>query len=104
MTDDQKKAIKNHIRVLEEKTLGKPGVEAPNGEQMEAICAAVEALQDWQRSTRLSFHRHIAVLTYHISHPTAGLFKDKNTVDALTAGIQALKRKVERKMEVYPIG
>lgn len=104
MTDDQKKTIKNHIRVLEEKTLGKPGIDAPNDEQMKAICAAVEALQAWQNETRLSFRRHIAVLSYHISHPTAGLFKDKNTVDALTAGIQALKRQVERKMEVYPVG
>lgn len=104
MTNEQKRLIKQHIRTLEEKTLGKPGVDAPNDEQLNAIAAAVEALQDWQSSTRLSFRRHIAVLAYHISHPSAGLYKDKNTVDALTAGVQALKRQVEKKMEVYPLG
>lgn len=104
MTNEQKRIIKQHIRVLEEKTIGKPGYTAPTAEQLAAITAAVLAMEEHQESTRLSFRRHIAVLTYHITHPSAYLFNDPNTVDALTAGVQALKRQVERKMEVYHYG
>lgn len=86
---------KRSIRLITERMIGKPYVcVEPDKDELEAIKNATNALEEWQAECpALDFCRHIAVLNYHVLQPRAILFKDRYTMAALRAGVQALEHK-----------
>lgn len=92
MTKEERMVYNKAINVIDYKLLGKQGyVGEPTKEQLEAIILAVKSMELRMKETQLPLSRQIAVLKYHIKNPTALLFKDHNTLDALEAGIMAMK-------------
>lgn len=92
MTRDDRLKYNRAINVIDYKILGRPTIQTvPTIEQLEVIPVAVDAMERQMKETGQSLHRHIAVLQYHVAHPTAVLFKDRFTMDAFTAGILAMK-------------
>lgn len=87
------------IRTIVDRMLGRPFVCAvPSAEDLHSITDAINALQEWQyECPKLDFCRHIAVLNYHILQPAAILFKDRYTMAALRAGVQALEHKLGKR-------
>lgn len=104
MTKDERLKYYKAINVIDHKLLGKPGfVMEPTRDQLEAIILAVKSMETRMQETGNPLSKHIAVLQYHIKNPTALLFKDRNTLDALTAGILAMKWMMKDDMyEVQP--
>lgn len=92
MTKEERMVYKKAIHVIDWKLLGKQGyVGEPTKEQIEAISLAVRSMETRMNETGNPLGKHIAVLKYHVKNPTALLFKDRNTLDALEAGIMAMK-------------
>ena len=92
MTKEERMEYKKAINVIDFKMLGKQGyVGEPTKEQLEAISLAVRSMEERMNTTGNPLSRHIAVLKYHIKNPTALLFKDRNTMEALEKGIMAMK-------------
>ena len=91
MTRDERMKYVRAINVIDYKILNRAFESIPTIEQMEAIPVAVDALERRKRATGMPLGQHIAVLGYHVSHPSAVLFRDKYTTDALTAGILAIR-------------
>ena len=92
MTRDERLKYNNAMNVLDYKIIGRPHVVAePNAEQLQAMQMAIDVMEKQMMETGKPMHKHISVLGYHLAHPTALLFKDRYTVDALTAGILAIK-------------
>ena len=92
MTREERMEYRKAINVIDYKMLGKP--HTPNelsSEQVEAIILAVRSMEEQMKATDKPLRKHIAVLSYHIKNPTAILFKDNITMDALEAGILAMK-------------
>lgn len=87
------------IRTIVDGMLGRPYVcVEPTAEDLHSITDAINAMQEWQyESPKLDFCRHIAVLNYHILQPRAILFKDRYTMAALRAGVQALEHKLGKR-------
>lgn len=92
MTRDDRLKYNRAINVIDYKILGRPTIQTvPTIEQLEVIPIAVDAMVRQMQETRKPLHRHIAVLQYHIAHPTAILFKDRYTMDAFKESILAMK-------------
>lgn len=92
MTREERIVYSKAINVIDYKLLGKPHiVAAPTTEQLEAIILAVRSMETRMKETEFPLGKQIAVLSYHIKNPTALLFKDHNTLDALEAGIISMK-------------
>lgn len=92
MTRDERLAYNKAITCIEYKLIGRRDKQdPPTMEQYQALQVAMDALIRMQQSTGKSQQRHIGLLQYHIKEPTAILFKDRYTMDALTAGIHAIK-------------
>ena len=92
MTREERIAYRKAINVIDYKLLGKP--HAPSElttEQLEALMLAVRSMEEQMKATEKPLRRDIAVLSYHVKNPTAMLFKDNITMDALEAGILAMK-------------
>lgn len=80
------------IHVIGYKVIGRPHViTEPSMEILRAMGLAVHALEKQEKAMERNFSRHIAVLNYHLANPAAMLFKDRYTIDAMTAGINAIK-------------
>lgn len=80
------------IHVIDYKIIGRPHIiMEPSIEQYRSMQLAVHALEVQAKTMERDFSRHIAILNYHISQPTALLFKDRYTIDAMVAGINAIK-------------
>ena len=93
MTQDERIMYNKAINTIDFKIIGRPNViMEPTIEQLRAVQLAVHALEVQAHETERDFSRHIAVLNYHLSQPTAILFKDRITIDAMVAGIVAIKR------------
>ena len=91
MTRDERMQYRKAMNVIDYKIIGKKDAVIPNVEQMEAIIQAVRAMQYRMDEKGLPLRKHIAVLQYHINQPTATLFKDRITLEALEHGIMAMK-------------
>lgn len=92
MTKAERMLYRKAINVIDYKLLSKPGyVTEPTRDQLEAIILAVKSMEKRMQETEYPLGKHIAVLQYHIKNPTALLFKDRNTLDVLTAGIMAIR-------------
>lgn len=92
MTREERMEYRKAINVIDYKLLGKLGrVDELSREQLEAIMLAVRSMEEQMKETDKPLRKQIAVLKYHVKNPTALLFKDANTLDALEAGIMAMK-------------
>ncbi len=92
MTREERVAYRNAINVLDYKLMGRPHITNElTSIQLEAIMLAVRSMEEQMKATDKPLRKQIAVLSYHIKNPTAYLFKDDITMDALEAGILAMK-------------
>lgn len=92
MTHDERLMYNKAINCLDYKVIGRPHIVAePSMEQLNSMRLAVDALEQQMKATEKDLSRHIAVINYHLSNPTALLFKDRYTIDAMNAGVIAMK-------------
>ena len=70
-------------------------LEPPDVAQMEAIEAAIAAMRSLGNGWE-NYERPIAILNYHVSHPTALLFRDPVTIKTIKIAIDALERKIKK--------
>lgn len=92
MTIDERLMYNKAINCIDYKIIGRPHLIAePTCEQMNSMQCAVNALEQQMKTTGTDLSRHIAVINYHLSQPTALLFKDRYTIDAMNAGVIAMK-------------
>jgi hypothetical protein len=92
MTHDERLIYNKAINCLDYKVIGRPNVVAePSIEQLNSMRLAVDALEQQMKTTEKDLSRHIAVINYHLANPTALLFKDRYTIDAMNAGVIAMK-------------
>ena len=91
MTREERMRYNRAANVIDYKMISRSEAAIPTIEQMEMLPLALEAMQRRTEETGLPLRKHIIVLQYHINHPTAILFKDRNTLDALAAGVMAIK-------------
>lgn len=70
-------------------------LEPPDVAQMEAIEAAIAAMRSLGNGWE-NYERPIAILSYHVSHPTALLFRDPVTIKTIKIAIDALERKIKK--------
>ncbi len=69
-------------------------VEAPNMAEMDAIEAAIDAMKGLANGWE-NYEQPIAILNYHVTHPTALLFRDPVTIKVIKIAIDALERKAK---------
>lgn len=92
MTHDELMRYNKAINTINYKIIERPyDVTTPNTEQLDAMAVAVKAMELQAYDTGRSLKRQIAILTYHICQPSALLFRDKYTLDAMRCGIMAIK-------------
>lgn len=92
MQNDTRKALELGLSVLNH-WLHSGCVEKPTAAQYEAIRTAISAMEQLRRKG--DYEQPIAILSYHVKHPTADLFRDPVTIKAVKAGIDAMKRMLE---------
>jgi len=68
-------------------------VEKPNPAEMDAIIAAIDAMKGLANGWE-DYEQPIAILNYHVTHPTALLFRDPVTIKCMKIAIDALERKL----------
>lgn len=95
MSENERFELEKHARLLDS-WLHCGEVDKPRVSMVNAIQAAVNAMKAEQRRSRLSYKRHCAVLTYHIVHPDALLFRDPVTLEAIKTGIAVMERALIR--------
>ena len=61
--------------------------------QMDAIIAAIDTMKDMANGWE-DYQQPIAILNYHVTHPTALLFRDPVTIKVVKIAIDALERKM----------
>ena len=92
MTREERREYRNAINVIDYQLLSKPFIANElTRTQLEAIILAVRSMEERMKETEMPLRKQIAMLSYHIKNPTALLFRDKNTMDALQEGIMAMK-------------
>lgn len=94
MTREECSILKLHMDTLA-RWLHNGKLEPPNVVQMEAIEAAIAAMRSLGRGWE-DYERPIAILNYHVSHPTALLFRDPVTIKTIKVAIDALERKIKK--------
>ena len=101
MTREERVQYRYAMKVIDYKIIERKGAQVVTLEQREAIMLAVDAMKRRMEETGLPLRKHIAVLQYHINQPTATLFKDRVTMDALEAGILAMKWMIDQ--DIYDV-
>lgn len=97
MTQDERAKFSKAINVIAYKIIERPYFESmPTNEHLDAIRLAVHAMNMMGYDTGKDMHRHIAILNYHLANPNALLFKDRNTMDAMSMGIAAMRRLISQ--------
>lgn len=92
MTQDERIMYNNALNTIDYKIIGRPHIiMEPTIEQLRAMQLAAHAMEVEMKETGKDLSRHIAVLNYHLAQPTALLFKDRHTIDAMTAGVFSIK-------------
>lgn len=92
--DRQERSILS-LHILTFKSWLKNGgkLEAPNTAEMEAIEAAIDTMKGLANGWE-NYEQPIAILNYHVTHPTALLFRDPVTIKVVKIAIDALERKM----------
>jgi len=96
MNEQEREVLEGHVRTLKD-WLHRGGMDKPTVGLLSAMQAAVNAMQEEQERTRLSYARPCAVLLYHIKEPTAWLFRDPVTIATIKTGLLMLERKRDRR-------
>ena len=92
MDNKERSIIALHIQVLS-RWLKNGKLEAPNVAQMDAIEAAIDAMKGLTNGWE-NYEQPIAILRYHVTHPTALLFRDPVTIKVIKIAIDAMERKM----------
>jgi hypothetical protein len=89
----EREALRGHLTTLA-RWLRNGKLEAPSAPQLAAIEAAVDTMKGLANSWE-NYEQPIAILRYHISHPTALLFRDPVTIKVMKIAIDAMERKLD---------
>ena len=82
-----------HVQTLSRWLKNGGKVEAPNVAQMDAIVAGIETMKEMEKGWE-NYEQPVAILSYHVSHPTALLFRDPVTIKVIKIAIDAMERKL----------
>lgn len=94
MDRQERSVIALHIQTLSRWLKNGGKVEAPNVAEMDAIIAAIDAMRSLANGWE-NYEQPIAILNYHVTHPTALLFRDPVTIKVVKIAIDALERKAK---------
>ena len=96
MTNEDRIMYRKAINVLTNKYILRYCVESlPGFDQLEAMRLAIHAMNMMSYDTGKDVARKVAILKYHVDYPNALLFRDKHTMDAVKAGVEAMKYMLE---------
>lgn len=93
MDREERSIIALHIQTLTRWLKNSSKMEAPNVPEMQAIEAAIDAMKGLANGWE-NYEQPIAILRYHVTHPTALLFRDPVTIKVVKIAIDALERKM----------
>jgi len=93
MDRQERSVLALHIMTLKSWLRNNGKLEAPNVAEMEAIEAAIDTMQGMANGWE-NYEQPIAILRYHVTHPTALLFRDPVTIKVVKIAIDALERKM----------
>lgn len=91
MSETNKAALQEYIRRLDN-WLHASKVDKPSVGVLNALHAAICALQEEQRRSGLSYERPCAVLQYHINQPLAILFRDPVTIKTIRTALRVMEK------------
>jgi len=94
MDREERSVIQLHILALSRWLKNGGKVEKPNPAEMDAIIAAMDAMRSLANGWE-NYEQPIAILNYHVTHPTALLFRDPVTIKCIKIAIDALERKAK---------
>lgn len=92
MDKEARNALAGHMNVLSH-WLRNGKLEAPDVRQMAAIEAAIDTMQGMPSGWE-NYEQPIAILRYHVTHPTALLFRDPVTIKVVKIALDAMERKL----------
>ncbi len=93
MDRQERSIIALHIQTLSRWLKNNGKLEAPNVPEMQAIEAAIGAMESLANGWE-DYQQPIAILRYHVTHPTALLFRDPVTIKVVKIALDALERKM----------
>ncbi len=94
MDRQERSIISLHILTLTSWLRNNGKIEAPNPAEQDAIIAAMDAMRSLANGWE-NYEQPIAILNYHVNHPTALLFRDPVTIKVVKIAIDALERKAK---------
>ena len=94
MDRQERSILALHIQTLSRWLKNSGKLEPPNVAEMEAIEAAIAAMKGLANGWE-NYEQPIAILNYHVTHPTALLFRDPVTIKVVKIAIDALERKAK---------
>lgn len=89
----EREALRGHLSTLTN-WLRSGKVEAPTSPQMDAIVGAIDTMKEMANGWE-NYEQPIAILRYHVTHPTALLFRDPVTIKVMKIAIDALERRLD---------
>lgn len=92
MDKEARNALAGHMNVLS-RWLKNGKLEAPDVHQMAAIEAAIDTMKGLANGWE-NYEQPIAILRYHVTHPTALLFRDPVTIKVIKIAIDAMERRL----------
>ena len=93
MDRQERSVLALHIQTLSRWLKNNGKLEAPNVAEMEAIEAAIAAMKGLANGWE-NYEQPIAILRYHVTHPTALLFRDPVTIKVIKIALDAMERKM----------
>ena len=93
MDRQERSVISLHILALSRWLKNGGKVERPTPPELDAIIAAMDAMRSLANGWE-NYEQPIAILNYHVTHPTALLFRDPVTIKVVKIAIDALERKM----------
>lgn len=93
MDRQERSIIALHMQTLSRWLKNNSKLEPPNVPEMQAIEAAIDTMQGMANGWE-DYEQPIAILRYHVAHPTALLFRDPVTIKVIKIAIDALERKM----------
>lgn len=93
MDKQERSVLALHMQTLTRWLKNGGKLEAPNVAQMEAIEAAIDTMKGMPKGWE-DYEQPIAILNYHVTHPTALLFRDPATIKTVKIAIDAMERRL----------
>lgn len=94
MDRQERSIIALHILTLTNWLKNNGKLEKPNEAEMDAIIVAIDTMKGLANGWE-NYEQPIAILNYHVTHPTALLFRDPVTIKVIKIAIDALERKAK---------